>query len=154
MEQHDSVSVKEKGEEEPGSVLDEDVKQAKIVTEQIEAKDDRKEAEITINLGEVEQQDVQENESVETITDQPVRDLERIFEDDKHLQEDLERLRVCLHCVNEYEAKFAILKALQQELVGETDDEVEKFKCRLIEEMPLTDSQEEGSKITFYSNKK
>jgi len=38
------------------------------------------------------------------------------------------------------------IKALQQELVGETDDEVEKFKCRLIEEMPLTDSQEEGNK--------
>lgn len=113
MEQHDSESVKEKGEEEPGSVLDEDVKQTESVAQQSEAKDETKEApaetgwmvllnsvisEIPIFLGEDAQQDVQEKESVETITDQPVRDVEHIFEDDKHLQEDLERLRVCLHC--------------------------------------------------------
>lgn len=111
MEQHDSESVKEKGEEEPGSVLEDE--QTVSVTQQSEGKDETKEApaetgwmvllnsvisEITHILEGNAQQDVQENESVETITDQPVRDVQHIFEDDKHLQEDLERLRVCLHC--------------------------------------------------------
>ncbi|CAG9772322.1 unnamed protein product [Ceutorhynchus assimilis] len=58
-----------------------------------------------------------------------VRNLDLVFEDEKTLKEDLERLR-----------------AMQQELAGETDEELEKFKCRLIEEMPLAESQEEGIK--------
>ncbi|CAH1134329.1 unnamed protein product [Ceutorhynchus assimilis] len=68
-------------------------------------------------------------ESVDTIIELPVRNLDLVFEDEKTLKEDLERLR-----------------AMQQELAGETDEELEKFKCRLIEEMPLAESQEEGIK--------
>ncbi|XP_066261560.1 neurofilament medium polypeptide-like [Euwallacea similis] len=67
-------------------------------------------------------------ESVETITDQPVRDREHGSED-VTLQEGLEHLR-----------------AQQQELVKKTADEVGKFKRGLIEEMPFTQSQEEGVK--------
>ncbi|XP_048518820.1 uncharacterized protein LOC109538734 isoform X1 [Dendroctonus ponderosae] len=74
-------------------------------------------------------EEVKEYESVNTLTEQPVRDLDAVFEDDATLQEDLQRL-----------------KALQQELAGETDEELEKFKCRLIEEMPLTESQQQGVK--------
>lgn len=33
------------------------------------------------------------------------------------------------------------LQVYQQEIAGETDEEVEKYKCKLIEEMPLTESQ-------------
>ncbi|XP_050302762.1 DNA ligase 1-like [Anthonomus grandis grandis] len=96
------------------------------------------EGEVKEEVKQIEQEDVtkdegdlalKEYESVDTIVDQPVRDLEHIFEDDANLREDLERLR-----------------ALQQEMAGETDEELEKFKCRLIAEMPLSQSQEEGIK--------
>lgn len=38
--------------------------------------------------------EVKEYESVNTLTDQPVRDLDAVFEDDATLQEDLQRLKV------------------------------------------------------------
>ncbi|XP_057658525.1 uncharacterized protein LOC130895316 [Diorhabda carinulata] len=63
-------------------------------------------------------------ESVDTIIEEPRKIVPYDFEDEKTLLEDLERL-----------------KALQQEIPGEADEEIEKFKCRLIAEMPLTDSQ-------------
>ncbi|KAL1501056.1 hypothetical protein ABEB36_006455 [Hypothenemus hampei] len=84
-------------------------------------------------VSQVEPQEAEETieqiESADTIINQPVRDLDHIFDDDFRLREDLERLR-----------------KLQQELAGETDEELEKFKCRLIAEMPLSSSQEEGIK--------
>ncbi|VEN43667.1 unnamed protein product [Callosobruchus maculatus] len=64
-------------------------------------------------------------ESVETLFEEP-RKIEPeppLFDDQKALLEDLERL-----------------KALQ-EIPGETDEELEKYKCALIEDMPLTGSQ-------------
>ncbi|XP_030759590.1 caldesmon-like [Sitophilus oryzae] len=73
--------------------------------------------------------EAKEYESVDTISNEPLRDLEHVFDEDITLKEDLERL-----------------KALQQEMAGETDDELEKFKCKLIADMPLTQSQEEGVK--------
>lgn len=36
---------------------------------------------------------------------------------------------------------LARLKKIQMELAGETDDELEKYKCQLIEDMPMTDDQ-------------
>uniref|UniRef100_A0A6P7FLD6 Uncharacterized protein LOC114328979 n=1 Tax=Diabrotica virgifera virgifera TaxID=50390 RepID=A0A6P7FLD6_DIAVI len=67
-------------------------------------------------------------ESIDTVIEEPrkiVPDLEGDLEDEKILLEDLERL-----------------KSIQQEIPGEEDEEIEKFKCRLIAEMPLTDSQQ------------
>ncbi|XP_074040154.1 uncharacterized protein [Leptinotarsa decemlineata] len=68
-------------------------------------------------------------ESVDTIQEIPRKIEPDDFEDEKTLLEDLQRL-----------------KALQQEIAGETDEEVEKYKCKLIEEMPLTESQQEAIK--------
>ncbi|KAF7284725.1 hypothetical protein GWI33_021734 [Rhynchophorus ferrugineus] len=73
--------------------------------------------------------ELKEYESVDTISDEPVRDLGHVFDDDATLNEDLERL-----------------KAIQQEMAGETDEELEKFKCKLIADMPMTESQLEGVK--------
>ncbi|CAG9832136.1 unnamed protein product [Diabrotica balteata] len=64
-------------------------------------------------------------ESIDTVIEEPRKIVSDDFEDEKILLEDLERL-----------------KSLQQELPGEEDEEIEKFKCRLIAEMPLTDSQQ------------
>ncbi|CAG9861326.1 unnamed protein product [Phyllotreta striolata] len=68
-----------------------------------------------------------EYKSEDTITGEPTRKMvaRHVVEDEKTLEEDLERL-----------------KALQQELPGEMDEELEKYKCRLLEEMPLTGSQQ------------
>lgn len=66
-------------------------------------------------------------ESVDTIQEEPRRIEPDVIEDDRTLREDLERLQI-----------------LQSEVAGESDTEIEKFKCRLIEEMPLTKSQEEA----------
>ncbi|XP_060533280.1 uncharacterized protein LOC132706142 isoform X2 [Cylas formicarius] len=58
-------------------------------------------------------------ESVDTIVEEP-RTIEFQFEDEKTLEEDLQRLR-----------------ALQEETAGESDREVEKFKSQLIAEVPV-----------------
>ncbi|CAG9814785.1 unnamed protein product [Phaedon cochleariae] len=65
------------------------------------------------------------NESVDTIQEVPRKIMPEEVDDEKRLLEDLQRLQ-----------------AMQQEISGETDEEVEKFKCKLIEEMPLSASQE------------
>ncbi|XP_066153661.1 uncharacterized protein [Euwallacea fornicatus] len=69
-----------------------------------------------------------QHELVETITDQPVMDQEHRYEE-AILQADLK-----------------LLMAQHHELVEDIADKVETFNCRLIEEMPLTQSQEEGVK--------
>lgn len=63
-------------------------------------------------------------ESAETIIEERKK---KGSDEDRHLREDLERLQI-----------------LQSEMAGESDSEIEKYKCRLIEEMPLTKSQEEA----------
>ncbi|KAJ8928632.1 hypothetical protein NQ314_018776 [Rhamnusium bicolor] len=66
-------------------------------------------------------------ESVDTIQEEPRRIEPENPDQERMLREDLERL-----------------KALHQELPGEMEDEVERFKCRLIAEVPLTQSQEDA----------
>ncbi|CAH1997598.1 unnamed protein product [Acanthoscelides obtectus] len=63
--------------------------------------------------------------SVETVFEEPrkIEPERSLFEDQRALFEDLERFKVL------------------QEIPGETDEEVEKYKCALIEDMPLTESQ-------------
>ncbi|XP_018565388.1 neurofilament medium polypeptide-like isoform X1 [Anoplophora glabripennis] len=65
--------------------------------------------------------------SVNTVQEQPKVMPQDVVEDDRTLKEDLARLQI-----------------LQTEMAGESDTEIEEFKCRLIDEMPLTKSQEEA----------
>ncbi|KAG5872482.1 Ropporin-1-like protein, partial [Gonioctena quinquepunctata] len=73
--------------------------------------------------------DIDQTQSVETILEKPRKIEPEGIDEEKNLLEDLEKL-----------------KALQQEIAGETDEEVEKFKCKLIQEMPLTESQQDAIK--------
>ncbi|KAJ8917368.1 hypothetical protein NQ315_002392 [Exocentrus adspersus] len=95
--------------------------------EQLLGEGDGEEAESKQDKAKEEEAEVLPKESVDTIQETP-RHIEPDFiEDDRRLKEDLERLQI-----------------LQTELNGESDVEIEKFKCRLIEEMPLTTSQKEA----------